>query len=127
MSGSHEVAEQPEPTAKPALSPDEQRRARLCRLLIYACQTVTAAISVAVVILMEPRIGRAGPPPELWLAWGINAILGALGGAAAVILLWPVSRERWLRAAACLAFCPVMHLGAVVAFAAIAGCLGLIR
>ena len=114
--------------AKPApLSPQERSRAGLCRFLIYAVQATTAAITVALFALLESRIGRAGPPPQLWIAFGVNAALGAIGGAAAVILLWPVSRERWPRAAACLVFCPVSHLGAVVAIAATAGCLGLLR
>lgn len=127
MSGPHAPAERPDPAAKTTLSADERRRARLCRFLIYACQGITAAISVAIVVLMGRRIGRTGPPPEMWLAWGTNATLGALGAAAAVILFWPVSRERWFRAAACLVFCPIMHLGAAIALAAVAGCFGLIR
>lgn len=109
------------------LSPHERRRARLCRLLIYAAQGVTAAISASLLLLSERYRRTGGPSEELILAFGVNAALGAAGGAAAVIFLWPVARERWPRAAACLLFGPVIHLGAFIAIVMPLGCLGLIR
>jgi len=115
-----------EPRPDP-LSPHERSRTRLCRLLIYACQGVTATISVSLLLLSERYRRAGGPSEELIVAFGINAALGAVGGAAAVILFWPVARERWLRAAACLLFCPVIHLGTFIAIASTLGCFGLIR
>jgi hypothetical protein len=121
-------AERSREAAQPPAPSELEGRRRLCRSLVYLGPASAAAISVAMSFAFEafgPR--RPDPPPELLAVFGINAFLGAAAAAAGIVFLWPVSRERWARAAACLVFCPVIYLGAGIAMLSTLGCLGLIR
>lgn len=112
----------------PALSEAERRRGQLCRLLVYVAPASAAAVSVAMLLAFEmfgPR--RLNPPSELLIVFGVNAALGATGAAAGTVFLWPVPRERWYRAAACLVFCPIIYVGIGIAMLSTLGCLGLVR
>ncbi|MBA3316013.1 MAG: hypothetical protein M3552_19485 [Planctomycetota bacterium] len=101
------------------LSPDEQRRLRLCRVFALLAPIITASLSFGILrtawLIGGPRMMTTPAGRSFWRIYEMgvmpgNVLLGSLAAFAAVLVLHPIPGRRRQVAVACLVLSPVVHI-----------------
>lgn len=109
-----------------AATPDERRRLKWARRLIYLAPILAGLLTVCV-MLGAPAVGLRLPDEAIAVpAFAANTLAAGVASAWAVVRLHPVQRGKWWRAGASFLFALPMSFASAIFFASIAGCAGLL-